>query len=169
MSIVLIGFMGVGKSEVGKAAAERLGYSFLDTDELIEKSEDKEISRIFKENGEEYFRGLETEVLETLQNYDDFVLSTGGGIVLKEKNIGLLKGMGPLVLLTARPEVIFERIKSVNNRPLLETGNKEDKIKEILSVRDPIYNKAADLTIDTSDKKIEEIVEEIVSYAQNKS
>lgn len=160
--------MGVGKTEVGKNLAGRLSYSFLDTDTLIEDAENKKIPQIFKDHGEPYFRKLETEVLETLQDYDEFVLSTGGGIVLKEENVALLREMGKLVLLTARPEVILERLKLTDDRPLLQTGNKLEKIKEILSVRDPIYNESADMTIDTSDKKIEEIVEEIFNNDQNK-
>src|SRR3990167_4969688 len=111
MNIILIGFMGTGKSEVGKKLAAELGINYLDTDELIEKTEKQRISEIFKPKGEEYFRDLETKVLKTLQDYDNFVISAGGGIILREENVKSLKNIGPLILLWAEPEVIHERIK----------------------------------------------------------
>lgn len=159
--------MGVGKTEVGKSLAEKLAFSFLDTDNLIEEAEGKKITQIFKDEGEQHFRKLETEVLETLQDYEDFVLSTGGGIVLKEENVALLREMGKIILLKATPEVICERLKNVSDRPLLAQGDRLEKIKEILSKRDPIYNSSADLIIETSEKTIEEIVEEIINYAKD--
>jgi len=168
-NIVLIGFMGTGKTEVGKNLAERLGYSFLDTDDLIEKTEKKRISQIFDKKGEEYFRNLETEVIKTLQDYDKFVIATGGGIVLKDENIKLLKQIGSLVLLSAAPEIVLKRLENDNTRPLLKSENKEEKIKEMLSIREPIYNNAADFKVDTSDKDVKTIIEEILSYVQNKS
>lgn len=169
MNIILIGFMGTGKTEVGKRLAEKLFNDFLDTDELIEKSEGKKISDIFKDNGEEYFRNLETEVIETLQDYENYVLSTGGGIVLKDQNVQLLKEIGPIVLLTAREDIILSRMKDKNDRPLLENGDKAEKIKGLLAKRDPIYKSAADYIVDTSDKSVDNIVEEIINHVQNKS
>lgn len=167
MNIILIGFMGVGKSEVGRALADKLKLNFLDTDELIEKTEERKIAEIFSKEGEGHFRELETEVLITLSDYDNFVLSTGGGIVLREENVKLLKEIGPLVLLTAREEVIMERVKSTEDRPLL-AGDKAEKIKEILSTRNPIYNKAADFTVDTSDITPEEAADKIINYVKSK-
>lgn len=169
MNIILIGFMGVGKSAVGRLLAERLNLSYLDSDELIEETEGRKISEIFAKEGEDYFRGLETEVIKTLIEYDAFVASTGGGIVLREENVKMLKEIGPLILLTARPEIIYERIRSANDRPLLEQGGKLGQIKELLLKRAPIYNKAADYTIDTSDAPVETVVEEIIKYVQSKS
>lgn len=169
MNIILIGFMGTGKTEVGKRLAERLSNDFLDTDELIEKSEGKKISDIFKDNGEEYFRNLETEVIETLQDYENYVLSTGGGIVLRDENVRLLKEIGPIVLLTARDDVILSRVSDKDDRPLLEQGDKAEKIKELLAKRALIYKAAADYTVDTSDKSVDNIVEEIINHVQNKS
>lgn len=155
--------MGVGKTEIGRSLAGSLKMNFLDIDELIEKTEGCKISEIFDKEGEPYFRDLETEVLKTLGNYDNFVLSTGGGIVLREENVELLREIGPLILLTAREEIILERVKHTEDRPLL-TGDKAQKIKEILSVRNPIYNKVADFSVDTSDITPEQAVEEILKW-----
>lgn len=169
MNIILIGFMGVGKSAVGRLLAERLNLSYLDSDELVEETESRKISEIFAKEGEAYFRDLETEVIKTLIEYDAFVVSTGGGIVLREENVKMLKEIGPLILLSARPEIIYERVKSVKDRPLLEQGEKLTQIKELLLKREPIYNKAADYTVDTSDAPVETVVEEIIKYVQSKS
>jgi shikimate kinase len=164
MNIILIGFMGVGKSEVGKSLAARQGMNFIDADEIIEKTEGRKISQIFEKNGEPYFRNLETEVIKTLEDYDNFVISTGGGVVLREENVKMLKEIGPLVLLTSSPEVIYQRLKELKDRPLLEQGDKMESIKEILDVRNPIYEKAADLKIDTSNITPLAAVEEIVKW-----
>ncbi|MGB9613121.1 MAG: shikimate kinase [Candidatus Margulisiibacteriota bacterium] len=169
MNIVLIGFMGVGKSEVGQRLARELAMNFLDTDELIEKTEGRSINEIFKTEGEEYFRNLETEVLETLQDYDNFVLSTGGGMVLREENVSLLKNLGPLILLWADPEVVYERIKEQTHRPLLNVPDPKEEIKKILDFRSPIYNRVADFKVDTSFKTAEEVVLEILGWLKSKS
>lgn len=163
MNIILIGFMGVGKSEVGKLLASRLGLNFTDCDALIEKQEGQAISSIFLSQGEEHFRDLETRLLNGLKGKDGLLLSTGGGMVLREENVKLLKKLGPLVLLTARQEVILKRLKDTEDRPLLQ-GDKEQNIKEILSRRDPVYNRVADLKVDTSDLAPEKAVEEIVKW-----
>jgi len=163
MNIILIGFMGVGKSEVGKLLASRLGLVFTDCDDLIEKQEGQAISDIFSSKGEEHFRGLETKLINGLAGQDGLLLSTGGGMVLRAENVKLLKQMGPLVLLTAREEVILNRLKDTEDRPLLK-GDKAQSVKEILSKRDPVYNKVADLKVDTSDLTPEKAVEEIVKW-----
>jgi len=163
MNIILIGFMGVGKSEVGKLLASRLGLVFTDCDDLIEKQEGQAISDIFSSKGEEHFRGLETEFINGLAGQDGLLLSTGGGMVLRDENVKLLKKMGPLVLLTAREEVIIERLKDTEDRPLLK-GDKAQSVKEILSKRDPVYNRVADLKVDTSDLTPQAAVEEIVKW-----
>jgi shikimate kinase len=168
VNIILIGFMGVGKSAVGRLLAKELKMSFLDTDELIEKTEGRTITEIFKTEGEEYFRNLETEVLETLQDYDNFVLSTGGGMVLREENVSLLKAMGPLILLWAPPEVVWERVKNETHRPLLNVPDPQAEIKKILEFRTPIYEKVADFKVDTSNKSEERVAQEILTWLKSK-
>ncbi len=168
MNIILIGFMGSGKSAVGHLLAEELKMNFLDTDELIEKTEGRAISEIFKADGEEYFRELETEVLKTLQDYDNFVLSTGGGMVLREENVSLLKEMGPIVLLWAQPEVIHERVKNETHRPLLQVPEPLEEIKKRLEHRTPFYRKAADFTVDTSKFGPEEVAKDVLQWLKSR-
>lgn len=168
MNIVLIGFMGSGKSAVGHLLAEELKMNFLDTDELIENTEGRKISEIFKADGEDYFRDLETEVIKTLQDYDNFVLSTGGGMVLREENVSLLKSMGPVILLWAGPEVIYERVKSEIHRPLLQVPEPLEEIKKRLEQREPFYRKAADFTVDTSAIDPERITKDVLQWLKSR-
>ena len=167
MNIILIGFMGSGKSAVGHLLAEELKMNFLDTDELIENIEGRKISDIFKADGEEYFRDLETEVIKTLQDYDNFVLSTGGGMVLREENVSLLKAMGPLVLLWADPDTVHERVKNETHRPLLDVADPRAEIAKILELRTPIYERTADLKVDTSKMDPAQAAQEIVKWLRS--
>jgi shikimate kinase len=168
MNIILIGFMGVGKSSVGRLLASELNLSFLDTDELIEQTEGRTISEIFRVEGEEHFRKLETEVLETLQDYDNFVLSTGGGIVLKQENVAQLKTMGAVILLTADPAAIYGRIKLETHRPLLQTADPQAEISKILERRRPFYAQAAEHTVDTSLAAPGAVAKEIITWLRSK-
>jgi shikimate kinase len=154
--------MGSGKSAVGRALAERLRLEFLDTDELIEGTEGMKINKIFKEKGEEYFRALESDTLETLAAYDNFVLSTGGGIILREANVALLRSLGKVVLLWAEPDVIFERVGKEKHRPLLNVPDPKAEINKILNARRAKYQAAAQITIDTSALPVAEVVERII-------
>ena len=166
-NIILIGFMGVGKSQVGHKLAQELKMHFVDTDDLIEKAEEMNIPEIFEKKGEPHFRDIETKTLGTLQDYDNFVISTGGGIILRDENVKMLKQLGPLVLLWSDPDTIYERVKQESHRPLIEADKKKN-ISEILRQRTPIYNKAADFTVDTSFLSIDNAVEEILKYVKNK-
>jgi shikimate kinase len=168
MNIILIGFMGVGKSTVGRLLASELRLSLLDTDELIEQTEERTISEIFRTDGEERFRVLESEVLETLQDYDNYVLSTGGGIVLKAENVARLKSLGRVVLLTADPPVIYERVKRETHRPLLQTADPQAEITKILERRRPFYQQAAEHTIDTSQAAPGAVAKEIIAWLRSK-
>jgi len=163
MNIVLTGFMGTGKSGIGKRLAKKLGMSYLDTDELIEEREKDSISAIFKKKGEEYFRRLETKVVKEVALLDNFVISTGGGVVLKEGNIRLLKKNAFIVCLFASPEVILKRTKGDDNRPLLGVNNQKKRIEELLALRKPYYEKA-DFSVDTSALDSEGVVEEIIEF-----
>ena len=161
--------MGVGKTAVGQKLAQQLNLSYLDTDDLIEKTEGSSINEIFVKKGEPYFRQLETEVLKTLQDYDKFVISTGGGIVLREENVRILKEIGPLILLWAEPMVVYERVKAESHRPLLNVPDPQEEIHKILAVRKPLYQRAADFTVDTSSLKVEEAVKEIMQWLKSRS
>lgn len=169
MNIVLIGFMGSGKTVVGRRLAAELRLDFLDTDELIEKTAGKKISEIFAAEGEEYFRDLESEVLKTLRDYDHFVLSTGGGMVLRAENVALLKGLGPVVLLWTDPEKIWHRIKHEEHRPLLKVADPEGEIVKRLGDREPFYRQAADWIIDTSKLDVDQVTEEIIKWLKSRS
>ncbi len=163
MNIVLTGFMGTGKSGIGKRLATELGMSCLDTDELIEEREKDSISAIFKKKGEEYFRRLETKVVKEVALLDNLVISTGGGVVLREGNIRLLKKNAFIVCLFASPEVILKRTKGDDNRPLLGVNNQKKRIEELLALRKSYYEKA-DFMVDTSALDSEGVVEEIIEF-----
>lgn len=160
-NIVLIGFMGTGKSEVGKELAGRLGYRFVDTDELIEKREGISISEIFDKHGEPYFRKIENEIIEEVSRKERVVISTGGGAVIKQENRENLKRNGIMICLTASPEVINERTRNWGNRPLLKTDDPYKRIKKLLKEREPYYSEA-DITIDTSKLETSRVVDRIL-------
>jgi shikimate kinase len=168
MNIILIGFMGSGKSAVGHKLAKELGMDYLDTDEVIEKTEKTSINDIFSKKGEDYFRNLETEVIKTLVDYDNFVISTGGGMVLRQENVKMLKEIGPLVLLWTGPEAVYQRVKSETHRPLLNVSDPRAAIKKILDYRTPIYNRVADLKVDTSKLNVDEAVEGIKAWLKSR-
>lgn len=162
-NIVLIGLMGSGKTTVGKLIAEKLKFNFIDTDELIEKQENKKISDIFAENGEEYFRKVEQDIVKTIAGQENQVISTGGGIVKNIQNIQNLKENGVLFYLSASSSVLYERLKSEKaNRPLLKTENLLETISNLLNEREEKY-KMADFIINTEDKSPKDISEEIIA------
>lgn len=165
--VVLIGFMGCGKSTVGVELAKNLGYTFVDTDQLIEERTQKTISDIFAAHGEEYFRNIETETISSMMGtIEDTVVSTGGGLPLKKENADILKKYGFVVYLRVKPETVEERLKGDTKRPLLQGENVSEKIKNLLEYRDPIYEYGAHLVVDVEEKAVEEIVEEITRNFQ---
>ena len=127
-NIILIGFMGAGKTKVGKLLAKTLGYGFVDMDELIEEREGLPIKEIFEKRGEKYFREKEKEWLKRLSLLEKIVLSPGGGIILSPENRKRLRKMGKVFYLKASPKAILERVKNESHRPLLEGGGKEKKV-----------------------------------------
>ena len=162
-NIILIGFMGCGKSTVGMRLSYRLHRIVEDTDKLIEKKEGISISEIFKEKGEACFRLLETECLqELLQDKTEKIISTGGGLPVNPKNHGLLKELGQVVYLKISPETVWERLKNDTSRPLLQCENPLEKIRELLAKREACYEAAAQITILVDGKSMEQILEEIV-------
>lgn len=151
--------MGAGKTTVGKELATIMNCNFIDLDETIEKNYGK-ISDIFKKKGEEYFRQIETLELKKLNIQETFVLSTGGGIVLKDENIKILQTLGYVFYLEASTDTIYERIKNQKHRPLLNTPDPKRSIEEILSKRKKLYENSGE-KITVNNKNVKEIAEEI--------
>lgn len=163
-NIVLIGFMGSGKSTVGQKL-EQYGYSFLDTDAYIEEKEGRTISQIFQEEGEEYFRRLETQVLQDLiASTKHSLISVGGGTPLRRENARLLRELGQVFYLDVTEEVVWERVGTSTNRPLLNCEDPKERIRSLLAERRPIYEQAAQVRISTVNRSVEEIAEEIYQY-----
>ena len=155
MNVVLIGFMGTGKSAIGRALADHLGTNFLDTDAEIEREAGKPIRRIFAEEGEDAFRALEAGLLQRLSSAPapGIVLATGGGTPMLDENVGRLRQIGAVIWLTAPAEVILQRVgPDLSLRPLLAAyaGNPLARIEGLLTERGPRYAAAADLIWDTS-------------------
>ena len=162
-NIALIGFMGTGKTAVGKLLAKKLGKEFYELDRLIEQKAGKIIPEIFKEDGEIAFRELEIEVTKEVSEKENTVMACGGGVVLNKINIDRLKNKATIVYLTASPEVILERTsKDAEVRPLLEVANPTRTIKELLKFRKPFYDRAADIKINTSRLSIGSAAEKII-------
>lgn len=166
-NIVLIGFMGCGKTTVGQELAEQLSYAFLDTDLYIEEKEGMEIREIFTEKGEDYFRRLETSSLEELAlNTEKAIVSSGGGLPLRPENAKLLQKLGFVIYLKVEKETVLERLQGDTTRPLLQCEDPAKKVEELLAYRNPIYEVGAHLVVSVDEKSVEEIVEEIVRNYQ---
>lgn len=163
-SIVLIGFMGTGKTAVGRALAKKLGKRFIELDPLIEQKAGKTIPEIFKEEGEIAFRELEIAVTKEAAGEKAAVIACGGGVVLNKINIDRLKKEAVIVYLTASPKVILKRtLHDDEERPLLKVANPTQTIRELLRFRQPFYKRAADITINTSRLGIEATVTQITT------
>lgn len=161
VNIVLTGFMGAGKSAVGRRLKEITGMKIVDTDDMIERDAGMVISEIFEKFGEPHFRELEKKAVAKASELENHIIVTGGGVVLKEENIKNLRKNGKVVYLYARPEVLYERIKDETHRPLLQVDDPPGKIGELLEYRAPFYANN-DFVIDTTDMSVEEVAEEVV-------
>ena len=183
-NIILIGYMGCGKSTIGCELAKKMGMKFLDTDEWIEEKVGNTISEIFALRGEAYFRDLETECLKEFlrgkKRFEDFtsktemyvdevcrkeqelVISVGGGLPVREENQSLLRQLGHVIYLKAEPETVYERIKGDTARPLLQTENPRQRIKDMMAVREEKYQAAAQTIIIVDGKDVSEILEEVM-------
>jgi len=162
-NLVLLGFMGTGKSSVGKYLAQRLEREFIELDEEIVKKAGKSIPSIFAQEGEAVFRQIEAQVVEEWSTRENLVISTGGGVVLNPQNLANLRQKGILICLLARPEVILSRVKKDTNRPLLAGEDLLGKIRELLNQRAPFYQ-GADYTIDGSQLTLEEVGNHILGF-----
>ena len=165
-NIILIGFMGAGKSTVSQYLKDVFAMHVVEMDQLIAEREDMSIPDIFATYGEEYFRDLETNLLIEMQSHKNAVISCGGGAALREKNVAEMKKNGRVVLLTATPETIFERVKDSNDRPVLNGRKNVKGISELMEQRREKYEAAADIVINTDDKTVLQICEELVQRLQ---
>ncbi len=159
--IVLCGFMGTGKSAVGRALSRVLHYSFFDSDREIEAHEGRTIQQIFESEGEAHFRNLEKETIKKLAQNVKTVLSIGGGAILDTETYDLLDSLGEMILLTATPEEIARRLGHENERPLLAGGDRKKKIIKIMKDREPVYSKVKS-KVDTVGLAVDEVVQKIL-------
>lgn len=165
-NIYLIGFMGTGKTTISMKLKEMTQSDEIDIDQEIIRQQGKTISDIFKESGEAYFRSLETETLIKISKSKGQIVSCGGGIVLNSENVNIMKKTGKIVLLEARPETIYDRIKNDKNRPLLDGNMSIAYISEMKMKRKDIYDKSMDITVHTDGKSVEQIADEIKKFAE---
>ena len=160
-NIVLIGFMGSGKSMAAKALSDKLKAKSFSTDDLIEAKQKRSIAKIIEHKGWDYFRELEHKEVKKLSSKKGVIIDCGGGVVLNPNNMKFLKANGIIFYLKASPKVIYNRLKGDKTRPLISSSNPQAKIKEILKTRIPLYNQA-DFTVDASDPSIDVPVAEIL-------
>jgi shikimate kinase len=165
-NIALIGFMGSGKTTVSEYISTMFAMKVVDMDGIIVEREEMEISDIFETYGEAYFRKVESELLKEVTGGKNSVISCGGGIVTRPENLKILNENSKIVLLTASPEVILERVKEDNSRPLLQGKKDVDSITKLMEARREKYETAADVVIHTDNKTILQICEEIVQKLQ---
>jgi shikimate kinase len=165
-NLILIGFMGSGKSSVGRMLASRLGFRFTDTDSIVEHEAGASIRDIFHHEGEEGFRRHETAALESLVGHRRMVVATGGGVVTQERNLAILHRLGWVVLLRADPEEIYKRVSRNKDRPLLQTADPHATLLELLSAREPLYRAAAQYTVDSTGMRKEHVVDLITLEAR---
>jgi len=170
VNLVLIGFMGSGKSSVGRLLTTKLGFQLVDTDAMVVEDAGMQITDIFAWQGEEGFRQYESKALASLIELGShgLVVATGGGIITRESNLPLLRKLGFVVSLTASEDVIFERVSRNRARPLLHTPNPRATVSQLLARRSPLYAAAADFTVDTSTKSHAQVADEIIAEARRR-
>lgn len=165
-NIVLCGFMGCGKSTVGKILAEKTGYALFDSDDCIEKRERMTVSEIFSRYGEEYFRKAETEVIKQLSEQNGLIIATGGGAVLNPENAAALRRTGLVIFLDVTPQTVLKRLEGDTTRPLLMREDKKTAVKELMSYRKPLYTAAGHYTV-CADGTAENTADEILRLYRN--
>lgn len=161
-NIVLIGFMGCGKTTLGSRLAYKLKYSFVDSDRRIEDEKKMSISEMFEKYGEEYFRQTEKDMIKRLSKVDKQVIATGGGVIKNPENVEELKKKGIIVYLSATPEHIYSNLRNDNSRPLLQGGDKLQIITELLEQREGLYKECADIIIDVNSSAINDTVDYMI-------
>lgn len=161
-NLVLIGFMGCGKTTVGRNLSGLIKYDFFDCDSLIEQKSNMSISNIFNEFGESYFRNIEHEVIKEVSDLESSVIATGGGVIKNPQNMSLLKMNGIVIYLKNSPEKTFKNLEHDNTRPILQEDDKFTKISLLMEEREPFYIKYSDIIIDVSEGSVNEITEKIL-------
>ena len=161
VNIALIGFMGAGKTSVGRLVAEQLHFDYLDTDELIQTSTGRSITEIFNTDGEPAFRALERQVVAELAGRKRTVICAGGGLSANSENLSSLKTHALIFCLWTTPEKIWERVRHQTHRPLLHDADPQRKIRELLAAREPFY-KRADVLIHTDIRSVREVAQQVV-------
>lgn len=168
MNVILIGFMGCGKSTIGVKLSYRMRQALLDTDKLVEKNAGCSIKEIFEREGEDSFRQKEHAVLEKLleEGGKNYIIATGGGLPIQENNRPLLKKLGKVVYLRVTPETVYARLKHDKTRPLLQGDNPQEKINHLMAERQHAYEQAADYIVDVDGKSFEQILTDITEKVQ---
>ena len=158
-NIILVGYMGCGKSTVGRKTARALEYQFLDTDSVIEDEEGMSIAKLFEIKGEAYFREKETELLQRLlSGPKGNIIATGGGLPMREENAALLKELGTVIYLKPKTDTLVERLSGDKTRPLLQNVNIREKVETMLAVRGPVYEAVADVVLETDGMSFYQII-----------
>ena len=165
VNLALIGFMGAGKTSVGRLVAEQLHFDYLDTDELIQSRTGRTIVEIFLTDGEAAFRKMESELVGELAARTKTVIATGGGLPMNPQNLVRLKTHALVVCLWASPEKIWERVKNQTHRPLLHDADPQKKIRELLAAREPFYRQA-DVLLNTELRSVREVAQQVVHQFQ---
>jgi len=160
-NLALIGFMGTGKSSVGRLVADAMHFTFLDTDDVIKGRAGKSIADIFEQNGEAAFREFERRLVEELTRRKNTVISTGGGLPANESNFASLKTHALLICLWASPEKIWERVRGQSHRPLLKEADPLEKIRELLTERERYYRQA-DVLVNTDMRSVREVAAQVI-------
>lgn len=166
-NLFVIGFMGAGKTSVSAALGKALNREVIEMDERIAQNEGMTIPEIFAQKGEPYFRSCETALLQGCAQGEPRIISCGGGVPMREENVAAMRACGTIVLLTARPEVILDRVKDSDERPLLQNRKSVEDISELMEQRRPKYEAAADVTVDTSDLTIAEVCQAVMQLVSD--
>ena|SRR5579885_1332786 len=165
--VILTGFMGTGKTAVGELLAKKLKFEFLDTDLMVEQEVGKTITEIFEKEGEPVFRHYEKQMVKKALESENVVVSTGGGAIVDPDNLKLMKERGFIIGLSASPEAILQRVSNMDTRPMLRSKDQLKRIESLLSRRSPYYRQA-DKIVDTTMKRIDQTVEEILKALHGK-
>ena len=160
-TLILVGLMGAGKSTVGRQLAQRLGLAFYDSDKVIEERTGASIPTIFSLEGESGFREREEQIIAELCTLENVLIATGGGSVLRETNRKQLRKAGYVVYLRANADHLYQRIKHDKSRPLMQTDNPLQTLRDLLRTREPYYLEVADIGVQTGKQKVSVIVREI--------